>query len=250
MKYTSSQSGFTLVELAIVLMIIGLLIGGILKGQELINNARITSTMRQVKSYQAAFITFQDSYSALPGDIANATTRIPNCTAGNFCSNGDGSGKVGTSLTYLWSPFSTAIASENTQFWKHLALTNLISGVSPSSSTIALGETFPSTINNSGFFPAYADHVDPEYLSKGGHHIILRKNTNGTWECGSGTCALTPITASQIDRKMDDGIALAGSVVSMSNGNEAGCGISNQGINGADGYTNRTTELCDMFFEM
>ena len=57
----TSQSGFTLVELAIVLMIIGLLIGGILRGQELMENARVTSTIQQTKAYDGATTTFRDS---------------------------------------------------------------------------------------------------------------------------------------------------------------------------------------------
>ena len=64
--------GFTLVELAIVMMIIGLLIAGVLKGQEMVQNARVTNTIKQINGYQAAFVGFQDKYSALPGDMVNS----------------------------------------------------------------------------------------------------------------------------------------------------------------------------------
>ena len=76
-----NEGGFTLVELAIVMIIIGLLIGGILKGQELINNARVSSSVTQIKGAEAAINTFRDKYAALPGDIANAAARLPNCGA-------------------------------------------------------------------------------------------------------------------------------------------------------------------------
>lgn len=74
-----NQNGFTLVELAIVMTIIGLLIGGILKGQELMQNARVTATVAQVKSYESATFTFIDKYSALPGDLVTASERLPGC---------------------------------------------------------------------------------------------------------------------------------------------------------------------------
>src|SRR3990172_13141075 len=74
------QKGFTLVELALVMVIIGLLIGGILKGQQLVTNARATSTVSQTRQIEAATTTFQDSYGALPGDM-NGVGKIPGCTA-------------------------------------------------------------------------------------------------------------------------------------------------------------------------
>ncbi|MBI3440941.1 MAG: prepilin-type N-terminal cleavage/methylation domain-containing protein, partial [Proteobacteria bacterium] len=81
MRKTYQQKGFTLVELAIVLTIIGLLIGGILKGQQLMQNARITATMGQIRAVESATTTFRDTYGGMPGDLANAATRVPNCAA-------------------------------------------------------------------------------------------------------------------------------------------------------------------------
>ncbi|HIL28602.1 MAG TPA: prepilin-type N-terminal cleavage/methylation domain-containing protein, partial [Micavibrio sp.] len=82
------QAGFTLVELAVVMIIIGLLIGGVLKGQELIANAQIASTVAGIKGIDAATSTFNDTYNAFPGDMSNALTRLPNCAAP--CANGNG----------------------------------------------------------------------------------------------------------------------------------------------------------------
>src|ERR1700722_1138400 len=92
MKRLQQQKGFTLVELAIVLTIIGLLIGGILKGQQLITNARVTAQISQIKSVEAAATTFNDTYAGLPGDLATASVRLPATGCGGavcFSGNGD-----------------------------------------------------------------------------------------------------------------------------------------------------------------
>ncbi|RKZ71062.1 MAG: type II secretion system protein, partial [Gammaproteobacteria bacterium] len=67
------QAGFTLVEVAIVLTIIGLLLGGILKGQELINSARVRSLANQNSAIQAAYFGFIDRYRQVPGDWCPTT---------------------------------------------------------------------------------------------------------------------------------------------------------------------------------
>ena len=77
------QSGFTLVEIAIVLVIIGLLLGGILKGQELVTNARVRNVADQQNAIKAAIFAFQDRFQAFPGDYVQAATNIPNGVNGN-----------------------------------------------------------------------------------------------------------------------------------------------------------------------
>ncbi len=73
------QQGFTLIEIAIVLVIIGLLLGGILKGQELINSARVRNLASQLDGVKVAYLAFQDRYRVLPGDMdtATASTNLP-----------------------------------------------------------------------------------------------------------------------------------------------------------------------------
>ena len=93
-KHMRAQAGFTLVELAIVMIIIGLLIAGVLKGQALIQNAQVTSTVAQTKAIEAATTTFRDTYNALPGDMTTPNTKLPNCAATCLAmlagANGDG----------------------------------------------------------------------------------------------------------------------------------------------------------------
>src|SRR5713101_5855001 len=71
----STETGFTLVEIAIVLVIIGLLLGGILKGQEMITQAKIKNVIDDLNGITVAITSYQDRYRALPGDDKNATTR-------------------------------------------------------------------------------------------------------------------------------------------------------------------------------
>lgn len=80
MTQRKTETGFTLVELAISLVVIGLLIGAVLKGQEMVENARITRGVADVHQFVAGITIFETTYGALPGDIISPSTRIPNCT--------------------------------------------------------------------------------------------------------------------------------------------------------------------------
>ena len=88
---TNSARGFTLIEIAIVLVIIGLLLGGVLKGQELITGARVRNLIAQQDGIKAAFFGFQDRFRALPGDYSGAGTGL-NCSGG--CPGGNGNGRI------------------------------------------------------------------------------------------------------------------------------------------------------------
>src|SRR5438132_6984174 len=79
------QTGFTLIEIAIVLVIIGLLLGGVLKGQELITGARVRNLISQQDGVKAAYFGFLDRFRALPGDYSNAVATITNITTPGAC---------------------------------------------------------------------------------------------------------------------------------------------------------------------
>ncbi len=116
------QFGFTLVEIAIVLVIIGLLLGGVLKGQEIINNARARNIENEFNSIKAAIYTYQDRYRAFPGDDKKADrfTDIATCPASNLC--GDSNGKIAGAYD------STTANDESRLFWLHLRNAGLIAG--------------------------------------------------------------------------------------------------------------------------
>jgi prepilin-type N-terminal cleavage/methylation domain-containing protein len=115
------QSGFTLVEIAIVLVIIGLLLGGVLKGQELINSAKIKNLVNDMNGVSTAVYGYQDRFKALPGDDATAATRWTSTTAG------DGNTVLATGTT-LHAFNSATVTDESRLFWQHLRLAGFIGG--------------------------------------------------------------------------------------------------------------------------
>jgi len=117
----TKQKGFTLVEIAIVLVIVGLLIGGVLKGQEMITNAKLKRIESDNAGIAAAMFSYQDRYTQLPGDDSEADLRfdIYTTSTGNI-GNGDGL------IAGLWTP--AAATDESAIFWKHLRASGLIPG--------------------------------------------------------------------------------------------------------------------------
>ncbi len=126
----SQQSGFTLVEIAIVLVIIGLLLGGILKGQELINSAKVKNLANDFRVIPTYIYAYQDKFKALPGDDPAAATHLSGCAAP--CQNGNGNGVINGN----WN--STTPTDESFQFWAHVRLANLAAGPTDTTDTTYL----------------------------------------------------------------------------------------------------------------
>lgn len=112
--------GFTLVEVAVVLAVIGVLVVAMLQGRQLIENARYKSLMRDIGDYREAFEIFKERYNALPGDYVNADDRFT-LSAGT-AANGDGNGVIGTNRTCDGDTDESCLA------WQHLRGARLING--------------------------------------------------------------------------------------------------------------------------
>jgi prepilin-type N-terminal cleavage/methylation domain-containing protein len=184
------SQGFTLIEIAIVLVIIGLLLGGVLKGQELITGARVRNLISQQEGIKAAFFGFQDRYRALPGDYAAAATNI-NCPGG--CPGGDGNGRIES--PNVGGDYEAIFA------WTHLTAAGFLNG----SYTAASGVSTPADDNTpknpySQFVQVVYDAVygDPGATSPSKHNVK------------TGSQVPVEIIA-EVDRKIDDGKPYSGS---------------------------------------
>ena len=232
------QQGFTLVELAIVLVIVGLLIGGILKGQELVGSTRVTSVVTQVKAIEAATNTFFDTYGTLPGDLPNANTRLPNCaTAGSVCNiTGDGNGRI---TQTPGAALAIAAGNENTAFFGHLAAAELLSGVRPDSTvlTVAGGGVLGSPIGGGSHYRVgyhtTGTIAGAVAASNAGHYLLISGNLDVATAVAATNlegAGIQPKAAQKIDSKYDDGNPTTGSAIGANTtaaGAAAGCANGN-----------------------
>lgn len=234
-----NQDGFTLVEISIVMIIIGLLIGGTFGGMKLIENMQINSSVQFVKSVESAVTTFRDAYGRPPGDITNASARLPNCGSVPCSQSGNGDRRLDVNLAW-----NDAIASTNERFtfWHHLSAADLISGVSPTTNMefgegqpqTPLGTGFRMTFHNASTFISTYDYGKPS-------HIGFFTNTAST--ALSGFVAEEVVSgriAESLDRKMDDGFPIYGRV-----GMFGGCYIGPQSPTAP--YTD-TSLLCSPYY--
>lgn len=220
--------GFSLVELSIVLVILGLLTGGILAGQSLIRAAELRSLTTQTSQYMAAVHTFRDRYLSLPGDMQNAvkfwgaqagTTndgRDAICAALTTEStsvatcNGDGNGLIGNTSNSYYERF---------RFWQHLANAGLVEGSysgipgpHTSGEQPVLGVNVPSSrVSNVGFHAQYLA-VSANFFGPINANIFTVGTATTLWTLGTGSSALGASEVWNIDTKLDDGRPSSGRI--------------------------------------
>jgi prepilin-type N-terminal cleavage/methylation domain-containing protein len=207
--------GFTLIEMSIVLVIIGLIIGGILKGQEIIATARSKAVINEINAARAAVNTYYDRYRALPGDDANGPTRVdPRLVAGN----GDGvvGPTPGPQTAAAITNVGTANQGENYQYFKALMAARLLNGgeVGPvgtiQGTAFGVGSSLPAApITGAGLTVVFGLHdgdATTATTRETGHWYRLHKNT------GVPAPAMTPRDLANIDAQIDDGLPGEGGV--------------------------------------
>lgn len=186
------QTGFTLIEITIVLVIIGLLLGGVIKGQELINNAKVKNLAADFKNTLLLIHAYQDKFQALPGDDIAATVNVS-----ASASNGNGNGNIDGNWNDI-VPASGAI--ESVSFWQSVRLANLATGSTKTSDANFLPK------NSLGGRLGVQSNSETNSPIKNGTETI-----RGTYViCSAG---ISGQLAKQLDRVLDDGDTASGSVL-------------------------------------
>lgn len=169
-----AKNGFTLIELSIVLVIIGLLVGGVLVGQDLIKAAEVRATITQIEKFNTAVNTFLGKYGELPGDMSAASAARfnfppynPGCN-NNRCGTqgrGDGNGILDAFTTSVISNPSGSLSGEVAMFWGDLSYANLIG--------FDFGFDQSDTYINGAAFISNVDSVLPAAKLGGGNYITV-----------------------------------------------------------------------------
>lgn len=189
------QTGFTLIELAIVLVIIGLLLGGVLKGQELINSAKVKSFASDFRNIPVFIYGYQDKFKSLPGDDSAAVAHV----GAGATEIGNGNGALDAADRWNDTP---AVTSETALFWLHVRRAGLAQG------STNIGDTAAN------FYPKNADggQIGIE-AGRAAASTPAIANLNGTYViCSKG---ILDKYVKQLDTTMDNGDTATGSMMAV-----------------------------------
>lgn len=265
-RYTTHRQGFTLIELSIVLVIIGLIVGGVLVGQDLIKSAEIRATIAQVEKYNTAVNAFYGKYNGLPGDLDPAQAAelgFFTFTGSNAGTNGLGNNnrRISAPGVGAGNDYARAIG-ETLIFWRHLSDANLVNGAfalganvdAASGLPIATSATLPlstylpaAKLGRGNYFAVYGLEEKNYYEI----NAIGGLNADGTYSVGafgsSGAIGqITPPEAYGIDIKIDDGRPATGIVRARSG---AGAGLDNNFLPAAIPPGGTEPEACLKMFD-
>ncbi len=216
-QYTKQNAGFTLVELSIVLVIIGLIMGGIMTGKDLIQAATIRSQVAQIQGYSAAIKNFKDKYGKLPGDIyPSIATGFGFVTRSGLDDHGDGDGKITGGCDAQGK-----IGCENALLWRDLSEAKMIKDVfntaiddfvtAPAGT---IGDYLPVAKLKGNFIEVSYYPTGPNLTDGGRVGNVMKMRGVSSIAVGVDSIAyiMSPQDTMSIDSKLDDGKPLSGEV--------------------------------------
>ncbi len=181
-KRSSNATGFTLLEVAVVLIVIGLAVAGILVGRTIIETAKIRKTIRSLENFHGAYYTFRDKYNAIPGDMRAPGQYWPEM--GSLTGDGDGD-------------INGDIANEPAYAWAELKLAGLIAVELSQNSPYVYGIAPTATSATFFYYRDYAGYFNS--------HIGNSIHISGIPSVGTAASGVTTYEGKQIDIKLDDG---------------------------------------------
>jgi prepilin-type N-terminal cleavage/methylation domain-containing protein len=222
MNNLTDKAGFTLIEMSIVLLIIALIVGGILLGEDIVEQGKIRAAITQIQRYNTAVQIFQEKYGALPGDLDAATASSYALTSrSGAAGHGNANGLLEGCIT---DPDPTYAGCELLLFWRDLSDAKLIQ---ESFSTATDAVTAIAAGSQSLYFPL------AKLGDKSTYWVAFSKNGVNYWQLGGIVSTdgngyftiaytLTPTEAFQLDNKMDDGMPQTGIVRAASDSGSGG----------------------------
>jgi prepilin-type N-terminal cleavage/methylation domain-containing protein len=257
------KRGFSLVELSVVLVILGLLTGGILAGRSLIRAGEVKAVGNEFNRYSSALTAFREKYAALPGDMSNAidywgtatvcpgTSASPSLTIATC--NGDGNNQLSRSVS---------TSNEELRFWQHMANSGLISGrytgvsttATATDSAASVGSNVPgSKISGAGWYALQLtsyDYTSTTYF-EGNYGLVLTYGGNVSNALPTAA-VFNASEAWSLDSKLDDGMPGTGGIMTYER--DPGCYDGTATAAAAQAATvlydlDNNQTLCDMLFK-
>ncbi|MBN8531465.1 MAG: prepilin-type N-terminal cleavage/methylation domain-containing protein [Alphaproteobacteria bacterium] len=207
-RYRQTSRGFTLMELAIVMIVIGLVFGGVVAGQAVIRSSELRSVKSDVVSFSDAIAKFEEQYGGLPGDLPNASSFFAGVA------NGDGNGRIE-------NPNSLATPqNEQLLLWQHLAQARLIPGNYDGVTNSPQTGVPPTKLagRNTGFVASHDEGLGLVFELTGFNGAV------------SGLSAISPEDALSVDRQYDDGNPTTGSIRATEGSDAAANACVNAGV--------------------